>query len=66
MPEELLLLLEKVEKEGTGATIPYVHLKPLLVFQHISSCCAFLGNLANHWPSQRVQVQLVNLKTLYK
>jgi len=66
MPEELLLLLEKVEKEGAGATIPYVCPKPLLAFQHPSPFCAFSGNLANHWPSQRAQVQLVNLKALYK
>jgi len=64
MPEELLLLLEKVEKEGPGATIPYVSPEPSPAFQHPSSRCAFAGSLANRWPSKRVQVQLVNLKTL--
>jgi hypothetical protein len=66
MPEELLLLLEKVEKEGAGATIPYVYPKLPTVVQHLSSCCIFLGNPANHWPSQRAQVQPVNLKALYQ
>jgi len=65
MPEELLLLLEKVEKEGAGATIPYVYAKLLPVFQHLSSGRAFSGNLANHWRSQKAQVQPVNLKTLW-
>jgi len=66
MPEELLLLLEKVEKEGAGATIPYAYPKLPPVFQRSSSSCVFSGNLVNHWPSQRAQVQLVNLKTLYQ
>ena len=36
MPEELLLLLEKVEKEGAGVTIPYVHPKLPIVYQRPS------------------------------
>ena len=64
MPEELLLLLEQVEKEGAGATIPYVRPKLLPVFQHISSYRVLPGNLANHWPSRKAQVHPVNLKTL--
>lgn len=64
MPEELLLLLEKVEKEGAGATIPYVHFYPLSPFQYISSRYASSGNPVNHWPLQRAQVLLVNLKPL--
>jgi len=64
MPEELLLLLEKVEKEGAGATIPYVYSEPLPMLQQISPCRAFSGNLVCHWPSQKAQVQPVNLKML--
>ena len=66
VPGSLLLLLEKAEIEDTGVTIPYVHPKSLLVFRRPSSYCVFSGSLANHWSSQRAQVQLANLKTLYQ
>jgi len=62
MPEELSLLLEKVEGEGAGVTIPYVYPKSPLVFRRSSLFCMFSSNLANRWPSQRVQVQPPNLK----
>ena len=64
MPEELLLLLERVEQEGSGATIAYVFPTLPPIRQYLSSRRAFLDNLANHWPSQKAQVQPANLKTL--
>jgi len=67
MPEELLLLLERVEKEGSGVTISYVYPKLPFVFQYPSGILLRVpGKLANHWSSQRAQVQLVDLKTLYQ
>lgn len=56
--------MEKVEKEGAGATIPYVCVELPPVVQRSSSCRVFSGNLANHWPSRKAQVQLANLKML--
>ena len=53
MPEELLLLLDRADKEGAGAMIPYVYPKPPLVFRRPSSSCVFSGSLA------------IDFKTLY-
>jgi len=53
VPEELLLLLYRVDKEGAGAMIPYVYPKLPLVFRRPSSSCAFSGSLA------------IDFKTLY-
>ena len=63
---EELLLLERVEKEGTSVAIPYVCLLDYRPYPSISFFCAFPGSPANRWLLQRAQVQLVNLKTLYK
>jgi len=60
-----MLLLDKVDKEGAGAMISYVHPKPPLMFRRPSSSLVFSGGLANHRPSQRAQVQPVNFETLY-
>jgi hypothetical protein len=65
MPEELLLLLEKVEKEGPGAILPYVRLNLSPVSPHLVSLHT-LDNPASHWPSPKAQVQPVNPKTLWR
>ena len=59
---EMLEELQKVEKKGAGATIPYVYSESPLVFQRHSSSYVFSRNLANHWPSQSARVQLVNVQ----